>query len=78
MAYETVTPGGKVLVIDDEPSVSRRLAEWLTQMGYCYTFVDNVDDANYLLEQADFDVVLYGHEFHFYEGILQHRLGQKA
>ena len=78
MTYETVTPGGKVLVIDDEPSVSKRLAKWLAQMGYCYTFIDNVDEANELLEQADFDVVLYGHEFHFYEGIIQHRPWQKV
>ena len=73
-----IPPGGKVLVIDDEPSVSKRLAKWLSRMGYCYTFVDSVDDANELLEQTDFDIVLYGHEFHFYEGIVKHRVGQKA
>ncbi len=78
MAYETVTPGGRVLVIDDEPSVSKLLAEWLAQMGYCYTFIGNTDDANELLEHTDFDVVLYGHEFRFSKESLQHRLGQKV
>lgn len=73
-----VTPGGRVLVINDEPSVSNRLAKWLTQMGYYYTFIDIINDANELLEHADFDIVLYGHEFRFSQEGLKHRLEQKG
>ena len=66
---KTETYKGKILVINDAPSVSKCLAKWLTEMGYRYTFVDSVDEVHDLLEQVDFDTIVHGHEFFFTKGL---------
>ncbi len=63
MKHDKDSYRGKVIIINDRPSVGKRLARRLTEMGYHYTFVQTVDEAADLLEHADFDVVLYTPEF---------------
>jgi len=64
---------GKILVINDEPSVSVDTAKWLTNTGYRYVFVDNVEEAKDTLEKEEFDLVIFGHEFLFYRKYLKAR-----
>jgi DNA-binding response OmpR family regulator len=54
-----------VLIIDDEPSISRRLRSWLRKRDYPCTFVDTEEEASSLLRRGRYDVVVYGHEFQF-------------
>ena len=54
-----------VLIIDDEPSVSRRLRRWLRKSDYHCAFVDTKEEASSLLRRGRYDVVVYGHEFRF-------------
>ena len=64
---------GKILVINDEPSVSIDTAKWLTNTGYRYVFVDNVEKAKDALEKEEFDLVIFGHEFLFFRKYLEAR-----
>ena len=55
----------RVLVIDDEPRVSRRLRSWLRKSDYHCAFVDTEEEASSLLRRGRYDAVVYGHEFLF-------------
>jgi len=63
MEYKTVPYRGKVLIINDTPSISNRIAKWLRGMGYYSAFVDSDDDSRDLWDYTEFDTILYGHEF---------------
>ena len=65
MERKEVTQRGRLLIIDDEPSLHNRLVKWLTKTKYRYAFVDSVDEAKRLLEHKDYDAVVYAHEFLF-------------
>ena len=54
-----------ILVIDDEPSISRRLRSWLRKRDYPCTFVDTEEEATSLLRRGRYDAVVYAHEFQF-------------
>ena len=54
-----------LLIIDDEPRVSRRLKSWLRKSGYDCAFVDTQEEASSLLKRERFDAIVYGHEFLF-------------
>ena len=54
-----------MLIIDDEPSISRRLRSWLRKKDYPCTFVDTEEEASSLLTRVRYDAVVYGHEFQF-------------
>jgi PleD family two-component response regulator len=56
---------GKILVINDVPNIRGKLALYLAQMGYYYTFVDSAHEAESLGEHTHFDSVVYSHEFFF-------------
>ncbi|MFC2003861.1 hypothetical protein ACFLV4_07995 [Chloroflexota bacterium] len=58
---------GKILVIDDVPRDSDRIARWLKRMGYRCAFVSNVDEANNLAKHEDFDAIMHSQEFYFCE-----------
>ena len=65
MEYEREPYRGKVIIINDAPGARGRLARWLKQRGYEYTFVDNMDQANELLAYVDFDTIVSCREFLF-------------
>ena len=54
---------GRVIVIDDEPSVGDRLSRWLTETKRTCVFVKTYEEAKELLNVQRFDAVVYGHEF---------------
>ena len=54
-----------ILIIDDEPSISRRPRSWLRKRDYPCTFVDTEEEASSLLRRARYDAVVYAHEFQF-------------
>ncbi|MFC2003325.1 hypothetical protein ACFLV4_05215 [Chloroflexota bacterium] len=56
---------GNILVVNDMPGVSDRIAGWLTQMGYRCAFVNSVDGVNDLTEYGDFDALIHCQELHF-------------
>ena len=59
-----MNPLGKVLVINDAPKISNRLARWLAKK-YQYVFVKSAEDADTLMQRERFDVIIYSHEFLF-------------
>jgi len=67
MEERSVTHTGEFIIINDTPNLTDRISEWMEKKRYQYIFVDNIDEANRLLEQKDYDVVMYGHEFSFSE-----------
>jgi len=69
MKYGNVPYRGKLIIIDDEPSLSDRLAKWLKNNGYYYAFVDNDKDATDLLKHEYFDAVVYSHELSFNKSV---------
>ena len=59
---------GNILVVNDMPGVSDRIAGWLTQMGYRCAFVNSVDDINDLNDltgYGDFDALIHCQELYF-------------
>ncbi len=65
MKYKNEPHKGKILIINDEPGISKWLAKHLARMQYRPAFVDTLDEANAVLEHVDFDAVMYAHEFLF-------------
>ena len=55
----------RVLIIDDEPKVSRRLKSWLRKNDYPCVFADTDEQAASLLRRGRYDAVIYSHEFLF-------------
>ena len=55
----------RILIIDDEPKISRRLRSWLRKNDYPCSFVDTDEEATSLLRRGRYDAVVYGHEFLF-------------
>ncbi|MFC1907040.1 hypothetical protein ACFLW8_03030 [Chloroflexota bacterium] len=53
---------GNILVVNDMPGVSDRIADWLAQMGYRCAFVNSVED---LTEYGDFDALIHCQELYF-------------
>ena len=56
---------GRVLVIEDTPSIRHRVALWLKKEEHPHTFVNTDEEAAELLRHVRFDAVMYGHEFVF-------------
>lgn len=54
---------GRILIINDDPSVDNAIVQWMTSKGYHYTFVSSDYDAELLLECQDFDAVVHSSEF---------------
>ncbi|MFC1952846.1 hypothetical protein ACFLWR_01780 [Chloroflexota bacterium] len=63
----SVVHAGEFIIINDTPNLTNRIANWMEEKRYQYVFVDSIDEANRLLEQKDYDIVMYGHEFSFDE-----------
>ena len=56
---------GKVLVINDVPSIGDRLVRWLAQQGYHCVLANSSEEARLLLGHNRFDAILHGREFTF-------------
>ncbi len=56
---------GKVLIINDAPHAIKHVARWLALTSYNYTVVQNDDEAQPLLEQESFDIIMRSSEFSF-------------
>ncbi|MFC2014961.1 hypothetical protein ACFLUP_03100 [Chloroflexota bacterium] len=67
MEERSISRGGDFIVINDLPNLTDRIARWMENKKYSCVFVDSIDEANRLLEQKDYDVVMYGNEFEFIE-----------
>ena len=65
-----MSSAGKVLIINDEPQITERLAKWLRQNNYQYVFVDSEEEADVLLSQNIFHTVVRSREFLFPMGML--------
>lgn len=57
--------GGEFIIINDAPGLVDRIKAWMEKKKYRYVLVDNIDEANRLLEEKDYDIVMYAHEFSF-------------
>lgn len=74
----STVPLGRLLVINDAPSVCERLARWLKQKGYQFIFVGSPQEADNLMKHDCFDAIIYGHEFRFPRRFLPRRSAVKG
>ncbi len=66
---------GKLLIVDDEPSVRDSLSKWFREEGYDVATTENASDALTLLAQQRFDAALIDIKMHGTDGIeLQRRV----
>ncbi len=66
---------GKLLIVDDEPSVRDSLGKWFREEGYDVATTENASDALTLLAQQRFDAALIDIKMHGTDGIeLQRRV----
>jgi CheY-like chemotaxis protein len=56
---------GKILIVDDAPSLNKHITYYLTELNYHFEFVNSIEEANSLFDNTRLDVILYAHELRF-------------
>lgn len=72
---ENGTQTGKILIINDAPGASGRLAQWLARTEYHYRLVRNSKEAEALSENESFDTIVQSSELLFRKQPTNHSEG---
>ena len=58
----TIIPKGRILLINDDPTVGKRLIDWCTEKDYIVTVARDIKEARLLSKLTVFDVVIKSSE----------------